>query len=158
MRSRTWVGGLVVEGYADLCLTCHQTGECPPLCSLSILEFVKGMSKPFPIITWTVALLSTGCGISSGPAPIGPDTYMLSSTGTWSWSSGSDLKGDLFREADKFCRGRNRQMMPVKTSSTDADFTRFAHGEVQFRCLAGDDPELRRPTMRETPTVRLKIE
>jgi hypothetical protein len=76
---------------------------------------------------------------------MGRDTYMLSSTGAWSWSSGAALKGDLYREADAFCRSQGKAMMPARSISNNGSFSEFAQAEVQFRCLAEDDPELRRP-------------
>ena len=59
---------------------------------------------------------------SSGPVPMGKDTYMLSNTGAYSWSSGATLKGELFREADSFCRSQGKHLMPLNTSSKDACF------------------------------------
>lgn len=98
----------------------------------------------------TILLLS---GCASGIVPIGPDTYMMSDTGAWSWSSGSNLKAGIYRDAYAFCLKKGKEMMPVSTDQTDANFSTFAHAEVQFRCLAKGDPELRRPTMEETPDI-----
>ena len=96
-----------------------------------------------------------GCS-SSGPVPMGKDTYMLSNTGAWSWSSGSALKGDLFREANDFCQSQGKQLMPINTNSIDGGFSNFAHAEVQFRCLANNDPELKRPNLQPMPNVRIE--
>ena len=96
-----------------------------------------------------------GCA-SSGPAPMGRDTYMLSSTGAWSWSSGGALKGDLFREADALCKSQGKQLMPVNTASRDGSFSQFAQAEIQFRCLAEGDPELARPALEAVPNVRIE--
>src|SRR5689334_8267784 len=86
----------------------------------------------------TVVILAAGCA-SSDPVSMGKDTYMLSNTGAWSWSSGAGLKGELFREADAFCRGQAKQLMPLNTRSNDGSFSQFAHAELQFRCtLEGD--------------------
>lgn len=104
-----------------------------------------------------VALVITaisGCA-SRGPVPIGKDTYMLSATGAWSWSSGSALKGDMFREADAFCRSQGKQLMPVSTAANDGSLSRFAQAEVQFRCLAEGDRDLARPTLEPVPNVRI---
>ena len=98
-----------------------------------------------PMIFMSLFLL-VGCA-SSGPVPMGRDTYMLSNTGAWSWSSGGGLKGDLFREADAFCKSQGKHLMPVNTASRDESFSQFAQAEIQFRCLAEGDPELARPTL-----------
>lgn len=112
--------------------------------------------KRFPHLTsLLVATVLAGCA-SPGPVPIGKDTYMLAGTGAWSWSSGAALKGDLFREADAFCRGLGKQLMPVNTAANDGSFSRFAQAELQFRCLAEGDPELARPTLQPVPNVRIE--
>ena len=103
----------------------------------------------------SVAVVLVGCA-SQGPVPMGMDTYQLSSTGAWSWSSGAALKGDMFREADAFCRSQGKQMLPVNTTSNDGSFQRFAQAELQFRCLAPGDPELRRPTLEPVPNLRIE--
>jgi hypothetical protein len=87
---------------------------------------------------------------------MGKDTYMLSNTGAWSWSSGAGLKGELFREADAFCRSQGKHLMPINTSSNDGSFSRFAHSEIQFRCLVEGDVELRRPMLEMVPNVRIE--
>jgi hypothetical protein len=46
------------------------------------------------------------------------------------------------READTFCRGQGRQLMPVHTNTQNGGFNNFGHSSVQFRCLAANDPEL----------------
>lgn len=102
-----------------------------------------------------VAGFVTGCA-NSGPVPIGQDTYMLTNTGAWSWSSGDALAADLFREADVFCRTQGKQVMPVRVRAVDGGFSNFAQSSVQFRCLAADDPELRRPNLQSTPNVRIE--
>jgi hypothetical protein len=111
-------------------------------------------SKNYLMCLFSAAAL-IGCA-SQGPVPMGMDTYQLSGTGAWSWSSGSALKGDLFREADTFCRSQGKQMMPVNTTSNDGSFQRFAQAELQFRCLAQGDPELKRPTLEAVPNVRIE--
>ena len=98
----------------------------------------------------TILLLS---GCASGVVPIGPDTYMMSDTGAWSWSSGGNLKAGIYKEAYAFCQKEGKEMMPVNTNQTDANFSTFARAEVQFRCLAKGDSELRRPTMEKTPDI-----
>jgi hypothetical protein len=98
-------------------------------------------------MTWV-----TGC-TTSGPVPAGRDTYLLSNTGAWSWSSGAALKGDLYRRADGFCRSLGKELMPSRSVSNNGSFSDFAHAEFEFRCLGSDDPELGRPRMRSQPNV-----
>ena len=106
---------------------------------------------------WPLCLtfLVGGCA-SSGPVPMGPDTYMLSNTGTWRWSLGGALTGDLFREANAFCSQQGKQMLPVNTTSNNGSLSQFAQANVQFRCLAAGDPELRRPDLSAVPSIRVE--
>ena len=113
------------------------------------------MQKVAFLVSLFAATTLAGCA-SPGPVPMGKDTYMLSGTGAWSWSSGAALKGDLFREADAFCLSRGKQLMPVNTASNDGSFSRFAQAELQFRCLAEGDPELARPNLEPVPNVRIE--
>lgn len=111
------------------------------------------MRRGFILASLVNAALLSACASTAEPVPMGKDTYMLANTGAWSWSSGSELKGELFRQADAFCRSQGKNLMPVSTNEKDANFQQFAHSELQFRCLADGDPELRRPTMEQAPNV-----
>lgn len=103
------------------------------------------------LILLAAALTLTGC--ASGPQPMGRDTYIMTDTGAWTWSSGGALKAGLFGDATKFCASQGKEMMPVNTEQSDASLSRFAHAEIQFRCLAPNDPALGRPTMESRPDV-----
>lgn len=91
------------------------------------------------------ALALVGC--ASGPQPMGRDTYIMTDTGAWSWSSGGTLKAGLYRDATKFCESKGKEMMPVNTNQRDGSMSNFAQAELQFRCLDPNDKELGRPTM-----------
>ena len=91
-----------------------------------------------------LALLLSACA-SSSVVPIGRDTYMVADTGAWSWSSGAVIKTGLYQKADGYCRSEGKELMPVRSAQNDGSFSTFAHAELQFRCLAPGDPELRRP-------------
>jgi hypothetical protein len=70
-----------------------------------------------------------------------------------SWASGGELTAELLRKANAFCHEQSRQMMPVSTSSKNSDVAQFGNASLYFRCLAADDPELRRPNMQAQPNV-----
>lgn len=107
------------------------------------------------VITIFGFLVLIGCA-SSLPVPMGPDTFMLENTGAWSWSSGNSLKADLYREADAFCRERGQHLMPIEASANHGSLTRFAHAELQFRCLNEKDAELGRPHLPPDTTINIK--
>lgn len=101
-------------------------------------------------------LLLAGCA-STGVVPMGPDTFMVAKQSATGFSSGGEVAADLYREAGTYCAGQGKQMIPVNTLERDGVPGRnFANARLEFRCLAQDDPENRRPTMRPTPNVRIE--
>lgn len=114
------------------------------------------MPKKRISLSAVAALALVGCA-SSGPVPIGPDTYMLAKPGDFMTVSGGTVKAELYREAGGFCQKQGKHLMPLSTSSTDASVARYASAEISFRCLVAGDPELKRPTMKQTPDVRIEM-
>lgn len=105
----------------------------------------------------TIALLISGCS-GPGVVPMGRDTYMIAKEGSFTTFSGGAVKAELYQQANGFCEGKGKQLMPLKDSSIDKGYGRHASAEVQFRCLDGNDPELRRPTMESDPDMKIKFE
>ena len=97
------------------------------------------------ILFTSLALLTSACA-SSSVVPMGRGIYVVADTGAWSWSSGAVIKAGLYQKADSFCRADGKELMPVGSAQNDGNFSTFAHAELQFRCLAAGDPELRKPT------------
>lgn len=110
------------------------------------------MRLSLPALALIAATALGGC-TSSEPVLVGPETYMLTGTGAWSWSSGDALAGDLYRNAEAFCQRQGNHAMPVSERSVDGSLSRFAQASLRFRCLAEGDPELRRPRMQRAPDV-----
>ncbi|WP_431144929.1 hypothetical protein [Pseudomonas alvandae] len=105
----------------------------------------------------TSALFMVGCS-GPGVVPMGRDTYMIAKDGSFTAFSGGAVKAELYQQANGFCEGKGKQLMPLKDSSIDKGYGRHANAEVQFRCLDANDPELRRPTMETEPNMKIKIE
>lgn len=103
-------------------------------------------------IIGALAFILAGCQ-SSGPVPIGPDTYMLSSAGGFFTFSGGSVSAELFQEASRFCQSQGKQVMPVQVRSENSGYARPAQSDIQFRCLAANDPDLKRPNLQPTPNV-----
>jgi hypothetical protein len=100
-----------------------------------------------------VLLVLTACA-SSGPVPIGRDTYMISKQSSTGFHSGSSVKADIYREANEFCLKNGLQFQPVKDNAKDGvPGYAFANAEVVFRCLADGDREINRPTPSPTPNL-----
>jgi len=105
--------------------------------------------------------LLCSCASVGGTAsivPIGQDTYMVASAGSFFTTSGGEVKAQLFREANGFCRAKGKNLMPVTSSSRDAAPYTYASAELQFRCLASGDPGLTRPTMVNQPDVTIQVQ
>jgi hypothetical protein len=112
------------------------------------------MASKFLVATTAVVLVA-GCA-NSGPVPIGRDTYMVTNTGAWAWSSGADLLADSYRQAAATCAAQGKEVQPINSQSNDSRMgldAPFAHGTLYFRCLSSADPEAGRPNLKPTPNV-----
>lgn len=103
------------------------------------------------------ALIITGC--ASGPVQIGRDTYLMTDTAASSWASGASIKAGLYQDAYKFCSSKGRELLPLRSRQTDADFTRFGNAELEFRCVDANDPELARSKggLPYAPDIRIEV-
>jgi hypothetical protein len=99
------------------------------------------------------AVCLTGCA-SSGPVPMGKDTFLITKQSSTGFHSAGSVKADIYREANEYCAGQGKQFQPVSDRGTDGQPGRsFANAEVTFRCLSAGDPELSRPVPRPAPDV-----
>lgn len=96
----------------------------------------------------------TGCA-SSGPVPIGKDTYMITKESAGGmFVSGSAVKADVFKEAYAYCASQGKDFQVVNTHQEDAiPGARLPSAEVQFMCLNRDDPSVSRPNLRLEPNL-----
>ena len=92
-------------------------------------------------------LFLVSCTTISEIVPVGKDTYMLTASDKW---SGAELKAELFKMANVYCLNQNKELMPVRSSSTPNTVQSRASAEVVFRCLLAGDPELKRPDFKES--------
>ena len=109
--------------------------------------------KMHNLLSICVALVMTACA-SSGPVPIGRDTYMISKQSSTGFHSGGSVKANCYREANEFCIKQGLQFQPVKDNARDGvPGYAFANAEVVFRCLVDGDREINRPTPKPAPNV-----
>ena len=99
-------------------------------------------------IYWSLPLLLlTACATSTGPVPIGKDTYMIAIGGK-SVQSGGTLKAKAFQEGAEFCKSQGKELQVINTQQRDMSFGRDPNAEIQFMCLSAADTELARPKLK----------
>lgn len=92
-----------------------------------------------------------GCS-SSGPVPMGKDTYLITKGGIGSLISAVSLKADLYKEANAFCHREGKEFQPIRERIDES----VKSAEVQFRCLSKEDPEFQRPNLERSPDVVIR--
>lgn len=112
------------------------------------------MNKQIAVL---IAFALTGCA-SSGPVPIGKDTYMITkqSAGGAFVSSGA-IKVEVIREAQAFCGSTGKVFQIVNTQEQGAFPGRLPSAEVQFMCLNEGDQEVQRPKLSKAPDTVIEI-
>ena len=109
--------------------------------------------KTHTLISIFVLLVLTACA-SSGPVPIGRDTYMITKQSSTGFHSGASVKADIYREANEYCVKQGLQFQPVRENTKDGvPGYAFANAEVVFRCLVDGDREINRPNLTPIPNV-----
>ena len=100
-----------------------------------------------------IPILLVGCA-SSGPVPVGQDTFMITKQSTTGFHSGASVKAEIFREANEHCLKSGKQLQPVSDRQLDGVPGRsFANAELVYRCLSPADFQLYRPTPKPVPNV-----
>lgn len=81
------------------------------------------------------AITLAGCA-SSGVIPFGQDTYMVTKKSAGGmFVAGSQVKADLYIEANEYCARSGKTVETVSATSQNAiPLTRMPNAELQFRC------------------------
>jgi hypothetical protein len=92
------------------------------------------------------------CVSTSEIVPVGPDSYMVSSS-----TSGSALLAGRApivsaKEANKYCASQGRHMVIRRTDSAVIGLGNGTNALV-FSCVTDTDPEYQRPNLRKDPNV-----
>ena len=88
-------------------------------------------------IAGIVALTAVGviaCAGGSGIVQISDDTYMHSKLGGTFTVSGSEVKAELYKEANEFCSAKGKKMEPLTSTHVDNMGVNYASAEIQFKC------------------------
>ena len=90
--------------------------------------------KKFSLIV--PAILISACTASSGVIPVGNNVYMISRSEKGFDTTGSRVKADALKEANKFCLSNGKELEIVKTSQEDMKpFRSDAQAEIEFKCI-----------------------
>jgi hypothetical protein len=105
------------------------------------------------ILSIIFVMMLSACA-SSGPVPMGQDTFMITKQSSTGFHSGGSVKAEIFREANDYCLKQGLQFQPITERAKDGvPGYAFANAELVFRCLVSGDSEIRRPTPKQMPSV-----
>ncbi|MFO1324177.1 MAG: hypothetical protein U1F15_08935 [Burkholderiales bacterium] len=99
------------------------------------------------------ALVVSGCALSSGVLPMGPDTYSVSVSAAPARGGTTGARQVALTEAGKYCADQGKQILVTNTSAAQTNNLGAGKIDVTFQCLAKGDPDLQRPTYRSTPDI-----
>lgn len=82
-----------------------------------------------------IAINLASCTHISDVVPAGENTYLVTGSMEHSRSTGGEVKVELFKVANSYCSDIGKEVLAVKTSSTDAHLFRSSTAELYFRCI-----------------------
>ncbi len=93
----------------------------------------------------SVVLLS-GCALSSGIRPVGPDTYAVSEMRAPVRGGGPEAQRVVLAEANAFCQQQNRVFVPLMMTLAGNPYGLYGPSafDATFQCLTADDPAVTR--------------
>ena len=94
------------------------------------------------LATATLALLVTGCAITSGIVPVGPNTYAVSEMRAPVRGGGQEARRVVLAEANGFCQRQGRAFVPVDLRPDGDPWTPYwpTAFDATFQCLPIGDP------------------
>jgi len=89
-----------------------------------------------------VTVVLCGCATTgtNGVVQVSPGLYMVGGLGTPFDHSGTALKVRYFQDASKYCAQQGQVISPVSSTAQDSRLFDYASAEVQFKCVAANDP------------------
>lgn len=108
-----------------------------------------------PVVLASLIALG-GCAVTNAPQPVGPDTYMISSVAAMERGGQSGAKSFAVADAGAYCRTMGKDVLVENMASHQANVYGAGSAEVIFRCLAKEDPEMKRPNFQRSPDVVLE--
>jgi hypothetical protein len=84
----------------------------------------------------SLALFLSACAATSGVVSLGTDTFLISRSEKGFDTTGSRVKADAIREANKHCAANGKQTEILKATQLDmVPFKSDAQAEIEFRCV-----------------------
>ncbi len=109
----------------------------------------------------SVVLLLAVCACAShtGVVQIGEDTYMIAKQQATGFPGLGNMKAEIIAEGTRYCTDMGKKFQIVSTQETQPPYVlgNYPRAEIQFMCLAADDPELKRPKLQNTPDSVIEI-
>ncbi|MDX9796429.1 MAG: hypothetical protein WCY75_12620 [Sulfurimonadaceae bacterium] len=85
------------------------------------------------------SLLFSACANTSGVVSIGDDSYLISRSEKGFDVTGSAVKADAIKEANKYCESKNKTIKILKIIQKDmVPFKSDAQAEIEFTCVVSN--------------------
>ena len=99
------------------------------------------------------------CASHTGVVPMGKDTYMIAKQQATGFPGLGNMKAEIIAEGTRYCASLGKKIQIVSTQETQPPYVlgNYPRAEIQFMCLADDDPELQRPKLQKTPDTVIEI-
>ncbi|WP_394391413.1 hypothetical protein [Shewanella woodyi] len=89
------------------------------------------------LVCFGLILMLSACANSSGVVPLGDDSYLISRSEKGFDVTGSAVKADAIKEANKYCNSINETIEILKVTQKDmVPFKSDAQAEIEFKCVA----------------------
>jgi hypothetical protein len=100
-----------------------------------------------------ICSITAGCTLrATDPLPVGPDTYTTSAHALHGGTA--NARQAALNTANQRCVGMGKHVLVTNINQhTGVLNIDEANVDVTFRCLAANDPELRRPNLQQVPDV-----
>jgi hypothetical protein len=83
-------------------------------------------------------LILSACANTSGVVPLGDESYLISRSEKGFDVTGSAVKADAIKEANKYCKSINQTIEILKVTQKDmVPFKSDAQAEIEFKCVVG---------------------
>ncbi len=114
------------------------------------------MKKKLSVI---LLLAVCACASHTGVVPLGKDTYMIAKQQATGFPGLGNIKAEIIAEGTQYCAGLGKKFQIVSMQETQPPYVlgNYPRAEIQFMCLAADDPEFQRPKLQKEPDTVIEM-